>query len=165
MYKGKIAGGFAPSIWIEIGPIGMAMTIFSNFPFVTKAFLGTWSSGFYALGIVFAIAMWGVGIWWIIIASLYSLLHITDKDSGIPYSLGWWSYVFPLGSFTTGTYALNHLFGHTFFAIAGLIQFAILCMFFSLVSVRTVFGIWSGTLLRWRPIHFYSPEVQIAGKR
>lgn len=155
VYKGKIAGGFVPSVWIEIGPIGMSMTIFSNLPFVTQPIFGAWSAGFHALGIAFAVAMWGVGIWWIIIASLYSLLHFTDKESEIPYSLGWWSYVFPLGSFTTGTYALNHLLGHSFFAISGLIQFIMLAGFFSIVFIKTLIGIWNGSLLHWRSSHLH----------
>ncbi|TGE32918.1 C4-dicarboxylate ABC transporter [Desulfosporosinus sp. Sb-LF] len=160
VYGGKIAGGFAPSVWIEIGPIGMTMTIFSTLPLVTQPIFGAWNSGFHALGIIFAVSMWGVGIWWIIIASLYSLLHLTDKKSKIPYSLGWWGYVFPLGSFTTGTYALNHLIGHSFFAIAGLIQFVVLAGLFSLVFTKTMIGVCDGSLLHWR-----SPRLHLVSQK
>ncbi len=146
IYSGKIAGGFVPSIWIVIGPIGMSMTLFSTLPLVTQPFLETWNAGFSALGVIFAISMWGVGIWWIVIASLYSLLHLA-KESRIPFSLGWWSYVFPLGSFTTGTYALNDLLGGSFFAVAGFIQFMALIAFFSLVLSKTLIGVFNGSLL------------------
>lgn len=147
IYSGKIAGSFVPSIWIVIGPIGMSMTIFSTLPSVTQPFLGTLNSGFHALGLIFAISMWGVGIWWIVIASLYSLLHFAKKESKPPFSLGWWSYVFPLGSFTVGTYALNDLLGNSFFAIAGFLQFIALIGFFSLVLTKTLIGIFNGSLL------------------
>ena len=147
VYSGKLAGGFVPSIWIVIGPIGMSMTISSTLPLVTQPFLVTWNSGFHALGIIFAVSMWGVGIWWIVIASLYSLLHLTKKESKIPFSLGWWSYVFPLGSFTTGTYALNDLLGNSIFAVAGFIQFMALIGFFSLVLTKTLIGVYNGSLL------------------
>lgn len=146
IYSGKIAGSFVPSIWIVIGPIGMSMTLFSTLPLVTQPFLETWNAGFSALGVIFAISMWGVGIWWIVIASLYSLLHLA-KESRIPFSLGWWSYVFPLGSFTTGTYALNDLLGGSFFAVAGFIQFMALIAFFSLVLSKTLIGVFNGSLL------------------
>lgn len=161
VYGGKIAGGFAPSVWIEIGPIGMSMSIFSTLPFVTQPIFGAWSSAFHALGILFAVSLWGVGIWWIIIASLYSLLHLTNKKSKIPYTLGWWSYVFPLGSFTTGTYALNHLIGHSFFAIAGLIQFVALAGLFSLVFIKTLIGVCNGSLLQWRSPCPYSNSTKV----
>ena len=147
VYSGKLAGGFVPSIWIVIGPIGMTMTIFSTLPLVTQPFLETMNSGFQALGTIFAISMWGVGIWWIVIASLYSLLHLIKKDCKIPFSLGWWSYVFPLGSFTTGTYALNDLLGNSFFAVAGFIQFIALIGVFSVVLSKTLIGVFNGTLL------------------
>lgn len=154
VYSGKLAGGFVPSIWIVIGPIGMTMTIFSTLPLVTQPFLGTMNLGFQALGTIFAVSMWGVGIWWIVIASLYSLLHLLKKDCKIPFSLGWWSYVFPLGSFTTGTYALNDLIENSFFAVAGFIQFIALIVFFSIVLTKTLIGIFNGTLLSCT-----SPEV------
>lgn len=147
VYCDKIASGFVPSVWIVLGPIGMSMTVFSTLPLVTQPFLEPWNSGFHALGIIFAISMWGVGIWWIVIASLYSLLHITKKESKIPFSLGWWGYVFPLGSFTTGTYALSDLLGHSFFAGAGFIQFMALIGLFSLVLTKTLVGVFNGSLL------------------
>lgn len=147
VYSGEITSGFVPTVWIEIGPIGMSMALFSTLPLVTQPFLGTFNSGFHALGIIFAVSMWGIGIWWIVIASLYSLLHLTKKRSGIPFTLGWWSYVFPLGSFTTGTYALNDLLGHSFFAVAGSLQFIVLIGFFSLVLTKTLIGIFNGSLL------------------
>ncbi len=147
VYSGKIAGGFVPSVWIVLGPIGMSMTVFSTLPLVTQPFLEPWTSGFHALGIIFAISMWGVGIWWIVIASLYSLLHLAKKESEIPFNLSWWSYVFPLGSFTTGTYALNELIGHSFFAVAGLLQFTALIGFFILVLTKTLAGVLNGSLL------------------
>ncbi len=147
VYSAKITGGFVPSVWIVLGPIGMSMTVFSTLPLVTHTFLEPSNSGFHALGIIFAISMWGVGIWWIVIASLYSLLHLTKKESKIPFSLGWWGYVFPLGSFTTGTYALNDLLGHSFFAVAGFVQFIVLIGFFSLVLTKTLVGVFNGSLL------------------
>jgi len=147
VYGGKIAGDFVPSVWILIGPIGMSMTIFSTLPLVTQPFFDTGSSGFHALSVILAVSMWGVGIWWIVIASLYSLLHLAKKGSKIPFSLGWWSYVFPLGSFTTGTYALNDLLGNSLFATAGFIQFMALIGFFSLVLAKTLIGIFNGSLL------------------
>ena len=147
VYSREIAGNFVPSVWILIGPIGMSMTIFSILPIVTQPFLDPWNSGFHALGIIFAISMWGIGIWWIAIASLYSLLHLAKKESEIPFNLGWWSYVFPLGSFTTGTYALNDLLGNSFFAVAGFIQFMVLIAFFGLVLSKTLIGVFNGSLL------------------
>jgi len=147
VYSGKITGVFVPSVWILIGPIGMSMTLFSTLPLVTQPFLAAWNSGFKALGMIFAVSMWGVGIWWIMIASLYSMLHLAKEESKIPFSLGWWSYVFPLGSFTAGTYALNDLLGNSFFAVAGFIQFIALIGFFSLVLTKTLIGVINGSLL------------------
>lgn len=164
VYCSKLSGSFVPSVWILIGPIGMSMTLFSTLPSVTQPFLASWNSGFQALGFIFAISMWGIGLWWIVIASLYSLLHLSKKENKLPFSLGWWSYVFPLGSFTTGTYALNEFLGNSFFAIAGFIQFAALLIFFGIVITQTLIGIFNGSLLFSTPPKLNSiPKAKTQG--
>lgn len=155
IYHRRLDGNFAPGVWIEIGPIGMSMATFATLPHATQAIFGTYTTALHAVGLVFAIAMWGVGLWWIVIASMYSLLHISDPSSKIPYNLGWWSYVFPLGSFTNGTYAVYHLTNQPFFAYVSLIQFITLCGFFGIVFMRTLNGVWNGSLLQWRRAHFH----------
>lgn len=162
VFQQRLEGGLAPSVWIEIGPIGMSMATFATLPMATQSILGPYTQALHAVGLVFAIAMWGVGMWWIAIASLYSVLHVADKSSRIPYSLGWWSYVFPLGSFTNGTYALYHLSGQPFFQFASFIQFIVLSGFFIVVFIRTLKGIWNGSLLRWRKGHATEYSVRRA---
>ena len=162
VYHRRLDGSLAPGVWIEIGPIGMSMATFATLPHATQSILAPYTTALHAIGLVFAIAMWGVGLWWIVIASLFTVLHVSDPRSKIPYNLGWWSYVFPLGSFTNGTYAVYHLTNQTFFAYMSLIQFIVLCGFFSVVFARTLHGVWNGSLLRWRRTHWHPYHEQKA---
>jgi C4-dicarboxylate transporter/malic acid transport protein len=159
VYHRRLDEGVVPSVWIEIGPIGMSMATFSTLPLIAPHVFPTLAPGLHAVGMLFAIAMWGVGIWWIVIAGLYSLLHITRHRGGIPYHLGWWSYVFPLGSFTNGTYAIAHLTHQPMFAFASLTQFLLLVGFFLVVSGRTAHGVWTGTLLPCRAKRVQETEI------
>ena len=151
VYHKRIEGEFAPSVWVEIGPIGMSMATLSTLPFTAHGLFGAWDAGLRAVGLIASSAMWGVGLWWIVIAAVYSLHHLTRRGDGIKYTLGWWSYVFPIGSFTSGTYALNHLVGGGFFAAAGLVQLVILWGCFLIVSWRTARHTMDGTLFHAGP--------------
>ncbi|MCI0184119.1 MAG: C4-dicarboxylate ABC transporter [Acidibacillus sp.] len=153
MYHKIVPGHLAPSIWIEIGPIGMAMGTLATIPLTAHTFLPTFIPGLRAVGLIGATALWGVGVWWSIIATLYSIMHLSKRGEGIPYSLGWWSYVFPLGSFTAGTYALYHLTDLKLFFIAAFIQLLVLAGCFVVVALGTLKGIVDGTLLAWHPHH------------
>ncbi|PWI56985.1 C4-dicarboxylate ABC transporter [Sulfoacidibacillus thermotolerans] len=155
MYHRVVPGHLAPSVWIEIGPIGMAMGTLATIPLTAHAFLPSFIPGLRSIGLIGATALWGTGVWWSIIATLYSLMHLSKRGEGIPYSLGWWSYVFPLGSFTAGTYALYHLTDLKLFFIAAFVQLLVLAGCFVIVSLGTLKGIMDGTLLAWRPHHHH----------
>ncbi|QSO54028.1 C4-dicarboxylate ABC transporter [Alicyclobacillus curvatus] len=154
VYHKRLSGEAAPSLWVEIGPIGMSMGTFSTLPLQTHAILGPYGNVLHAFGLMFSIVMWGVGIWWIVISAMYTFLHLSKRGEGLPFHMGWWSYVFPIGSFTNGTYALNHLAGNSFFAIAGFVQLIVLWGCFLIVLTKTTRGIWNGSLIQWKVSHF-----------
>lgn len=153
VYHKRLTGEAAPSLWVEIGPIGMSMATLSTLPIKTTAILGAYTPVLHMVGLLFSMTMWGVGIWWIIISSMHTLMHLGKRGDGIPFTLGWWSYVFPIGSFTTGTYALAHLTNYSFFIIAGFVQLLALWGFFAVVATRTARNTWNGTLFAWRAHH------------
>ncbi|WP_206916330.1 C4-dicarboxylate ABC transporter [Alicyclobacillus suci] len=153
VYHKRLSGEAAPSLWVEIGPIGMSMATFSTLPIKTNAILGPYANLLHALGMVFSMALWGIGIWWIIISAMHSILHLSKRGEGLPFHMGWWSYVFPIGSFTNGTYALVHLVNYPFYTIAGFAQLIILWICFVVVFIRTAIGVWKGSLLQWRASH------------
>lgn len=159
VYFKRLSGEAAPSLWVEIGPIGMSMATFSTLPSQTHLILGQYVNMLHAFGMVFSMALWGVGIWWIIISGMHSLLHLTPRGEGLPFNMGWWSYVFPIGSFTNGTYALGHLTQGSFYTTAGFIQLMILWVCFAVVGVRTARGVWKGSLIQWRASHMHHVEL------
>ncbi len=84
----------APTIWISLGPIGVSAIDMLGF---TKAL--------YPLGITIGMApalmIWGFGIWCYVVSVLITIHYW--KNTGIPYGLGWWAYIFPLGAYTIAT--------------------------------------------------------------
>jgi tellurite resistance protein TehA-like permease len=46
----------------------------------------------YVLGFIVALMMWGFGIVWFFLA-----LAMVIQSRGFPFSMGWWSFTFPIG--------------------------------------------------------------------
>lgn len=158
VYHKRLSGDMVPSLWVEIGPIGMSMATLCTLPVKTQTILGPYISIMHGMALIISMALWGVGIWWIVISGMHSLFHLSKRGDGIPFNLGWWSYVFPIGSFTSGTYALGQLVPYSFFVDAGFVQLIILWACFTVVCIRTASGVANGTLLKWRKLHHASGQ-------
>jgi len=95
--------GIAPSIWINLGPIGAgtstlyALVKASDFIKVKEPFL--------AFGLIF----WGFGVWWFVMAVILTLHYM--RRLNLPYSLAWWAFIFPLGAYVSATFKVGTTFG------------------------------------------------------
>jgi hypothetical protein len=57
----------------------------------------------FGLGIIGGTILWGYGAWWLLLAVLKSARYFRH---GIPFNLGWWGFIFPLGVYSLATLAL-----------------------------------------------------------
>lgn len=55
-----------------------------------------------------ALIIWGFGIWIIGIIILISIYQI--RREGIPFTLGWWAYIFPLAAYTSASQKIANAF-------------------------------------------------------
>jgi tellurite resistance protein TehA-like permease len=46
----------------------------------------------YVLGVIVSLLMWGFGLVWLFLA-----LAMVVQSKGFPFSMGWWSFTFPIG--------------------------------------------------------------------
>lgn len=109
--------GMIPSLWIGLGPLGVGGLVLLRLAQAGTSFLGEAIAVFLPLASVAALALWGLGIWW-----LGVVLPITlrvEKQGGIPYSPGWWGYIFPSGAFTALTLSLARTLQSAFFETLG----------------------------------------------
>jgi C4-dicarboxylate transporter/malic acid transport protein len=119
-----LPGKSAPTIWINLGPIGAGsialINIVNHTPFIhTK-------EPFY----IFTLIFWGFGLWWLVTAIIMTLIYI--KKSQLNYSMSWWAFIFPLGAFCASSHLIAKITG---FGIINFIGFAI---FWLLLFIWTV---------------------------
>ena len=138
----------AASSWLALGPIGTGalglLLLGADAPAIFAANglarIGEIAEG---LGLISGVILWGVGLWWIVIAALITIRYFR---SGIPFNLGWWGFTFPLGVYSLATLRLGSMLHLSFFDVAGCVLVAALVLMWLLVGTRTVQGAYRGEL-------------------
>lgn len=143
----------AASSWLAMGPIGTgalalmllggaAPAIFAASGSAPLAAAGPVAEG---IGLVGGLLLWGYGLWWLAIALLVSARHFGE---GVPFNLGWWGYVFPLGVYTLASLKLAALLPIPALHGFGVLLVCLLAAIWLIVAARTLRGAWRGDLFQ-----------------
>jgi C4-dicarboxylate transporter/malic acid transport protein len=138
----------AASSWLALGPISTGalglMVLGSDAPAIFAANglpgVGDIASG---LGLIAGIILWGVGVWWLLMAVLITVRYLRN---GLPFNLGWWGFTFPLGVFALTTLKLGMVLHLAFFSVFGTVLVAGLTALWLVIMRRTVVGAYKGEL-------------------
>jgi C4-dicarboxylate transporter/malic acid transport protein len=138
----------AASGWLALGPIGtgaLALLLLGGDAPAVFAVAGLSGVGevAFGLGIIGGTILWGYGLWWLLLAILKTA-HYLRK--GMPFNLGWWAFIFPLGVYSLATLALAQAIHLAFFSVVGSILVICLAALWLIVAVLTVDGAWHGYL-------------------
>ena len=138
----------AASSWLALGPIGTGalglLLLGADAPATCAAvglpFLGNAAQ---AIGIVGGAVLWGYGVWWLLLAGIVTVRYLRE---GIPFNIGWWGFIFPLGVYSVATLALGRETGIALFGQVGAVLVALLAALWCVVMLRTLIGAWRGDL-------------------
>jgi C4-dicarboxylate transporter/malic acid transport protein len=143
----------AASGWLALGPIGTgalgllllgadapAALAGASLPDVGPIAFGQFASG---LGVIGGTMLWGYGVWWLLLAVLTTRRYLRE---GIPFNIGWWGFIFPLGVYAVATLALARATHLDFLLAISGVLIACLASLWIVVAARTLHGAWRGTL-------------------
>ncbi|KAI8068078.1 voltage-dependent anion channel [Gongronella butleri] len=99
----------------------------------------------HACCIVWAMLLWGYGLWFLIVA-VFSVIATYKQAKEIPFNMGWWGLIFPFGVFTSATIALGTIWQSIFFNILATVFIVILVILWFIVATFTVHGAFSGKM-------------------
>ena len=138
----------AASSWLALGPIGTGalglLLLGADAPAIFAANgLGRIGEIVEGLGLISGVILWGVGLWWIVMALMITARYFR---AGIPFNLGWWGFTFPLGVYSLATLRLGSVLHLAFFDIAGCVLVVMLVLMWLIVGTRTVKGAYRGEL-------------------
>jgi len=140
----------APTCWLALGPIGtgaLGMALFSQIApgALAASELAPLAPALAGASLLLSTLLWGYGLWWVGLASLISMRYFAGP---VPFNLGWWAYVFPLGVFTLATLALADIWNSGVLHLLGVALVVALCVIWLLVALRSLAGAWRGSVLR-----------------
>ncbi len=128
--------GMAPSIWINLGPIGAGTStliiLASNSYFISfkDIFFG------------FALIFWGFGVWWFFMAVIMTIHYI--KNLNLPYSLAWWAFIFPLAAYVSGSHSVASVFQLEVVDYFGFSLYFLLLALWTITSIKTIINLTKG---------------------
>lgn len=132
------ASAAVPTLWIVLGPLGQSITAANLLGGNAHlAASGTLARAMEAFGVLYGMPVLGFALMW---AALATAITIRTARQGLPFSLTWWSFTFPVGTCVTGMTGLaahTHLDVLTAMAVAG---YAVLVAAWILVAARTFHG-------------------------
>jgi C4-dicarboxylate transporter/malic acid transport protein len=138
----------AATNWLALGPVGTGALALLALGQAAPSILA--DSGLATLGVAVSgasilggLLLWGYGLWWVAMATLVTAREIRK---GLPFNLGWWAYIFPLGVFTLATLKLGDILRIAALAHLGATLAACLVGIWIVVAVRTARGAWTGAL-------------------
>lgn len=140
------AAATVPALWIGIGPFGQSITAANLLGDAGHGVLpAPYDRAFAALGALYGVPAWGFALLWAGLAAAVTIRALRDH---LPFSLGWWSFTFPLGTVVTGTSALAAHLGSVMFALFAVVFYVALLAAWAIVAARTARGLAVGALPR-----------------
>ncbi|WP_022928591.1 TDT family transporter [Patulibacter americanus] len=127
-----------PSLFVVLGPLGQSVTAANLLGAQAHGAIGApYAGGLQALGVVYGAPVWGFAMLWLAIAAAVVLRAAREH---LPFSLGWWSFTFPVGTVVTGTSVLARDAGLAPLSWVAVALFVLLVAAWATVAARTVHG-------------------------
>lgn len=124
-----------PTLWIVLGPLGQSVTAANLLGGVAPSVLPRpYATGAEVFGFVYGVPVWGFAMMWLVLAAA---LTVRTARRGLPFSLTWWSFTFPVGTCVTGTSALALRLHATAFQGAAVVLGTLLLVAWVTVATRT----------------------------
>ncbi|HQF37523.1 MAG TPA: hypothetical protein PK322_00230 [Opitutaceae bacterium] len=138
------AADVVPSFTIGLAPVGVSIIAVLSHLAVLKAVA---LPGLLALGTLAPVALagalllWGFGLWWLAVVALVVVRAARTK--GIPFSLGYWAFVFPPAAYALATLLLAQAVGWAWLTTAGQILAGAVALGWMLVAALTLRGVFN----------------------
>ncbi|GEO99266.1 TDT family transporter [Methylobacterium haplocladii] len=138
----------AASSWLSLGPLGtgaLGLLVLGQAggPILAAAGFAGAPEILRIAGLIGALILWGYGAWWFLLSLAVTVRYLR---AGVPFNLGWWGYIFPLGVYALATLRIGDVTELSGFAWLGAGLVGLLTLLWLVVSVRTLRGAYRGEL-------------------
>jgi len=142
----------APTLWVGIAPTSILTILALKFTKPLALFFQAPPEVEQVLSFLakpLGVMLWGFALFWFALAALVTLgVH---QKSPLPFALSWWAFVFPVGAFVVATGVLYQALPLAFFLWIGVATLIFLLILWLAVAIRTLLGIWRGSIFAPHP--------------
>ncbi len=143
------AARMVPTLWIVLGPLGQSVTAFHLLGRAAEGVLPEpYVSGAQMLALLYGVPALGFALFW---AALAGAITVRTARDGLPFSLTWWSFTFPVGTVVTATGGLATRTGSPMLTTLAVVLFGVLLTAWTIVATRTARGVRRGDLWQVTP--------------
>lgn len=129
----------APALFIVLGPLGQSATAVGLLADHAPESLGVSRSAMTAFSIFYGVPTMGFALLWLAIAGV---IVADAARRGLPFTLGWWAFTFPIGTTVTGATVLAHHTGSPAFTALAVALYVGLCAGWLLAAGGTARMLW-----------------------
>jgi C4-dicarboxylate transporter/malic acid transport protein len=133
-----LPAAMVPTSWIVLGPLGQSVTAVGNLAKVAGlAMHAPYVAGADVFALLYGVPTWGFAMVWLVIAAAITL---RAARKGMPFTLTWWSFTFPVGTCVTGTIGLAGRTGTDLLHYGSAVLFLLLLAAWLIVAAQTIRG-------------------------
>ncbi|MFG2057197.1 TDT family transporter [Micromonospora sp. NPDC048930] len=138
------AARMVPTLWIVLGPLGQSITAVHLLGAAASGVLpAPYAGGAQVLALLYGVPALGFALVWLALAAA---ITVWAARGGLPFTLTWWSFTFPVGTLVTGTTGLATRTGADLLAALAVALYLLLLAAWTTVAARTARGAWRGHL-------------------
>ncbi|UYQ61198.1 TDT family transporter [Streptomyces peucetius] len=145
VHHGPLPLALTPSLFLVLGPLGQSTTAVHKLADVApEAIEAAYASALGALALVHGVPVMGFALLWLALAAA---MVLRAARRGMPFTMGWWAFTFPVGTCVTGAGALAERTGLVAYAWLSVGLYAFLVTAWAVAAALTVRGLLCRELL------------------
>ncbi|MFE4612819.1 TDT family transporter [Streptomyces niveus] len=141
---GPLPVALTPALFLVLGPLGQSTTAAGHFAGATPAFAAPET-----FAVLYGVPVLGFALLWLALAGAMAVCAVRR---GMPFSMTWWAFTFPVGTCVTGAAGLARVTGLPALSWLAFGLFALLTAAWAVAWTRTVHGVVSGALPAAPPV-------------
>lgn len=142
---GPLPLALTPALFLVLGPLGQSTTAVGHLAHAAPDALSSaaYVSALDAFAVLYGVPVLGFALLWLALAVA---MAVRAARRGMPFSMTWWAFTFPVGTCVTGAAGLAHATGLTALAWLSLALFVLLTAAWAVAWTRTAHGLVSRAL-------------------
>ncbi|MBT2367496.1 TDT family transporter [Streptomyces sp. ISL-10] len=148
VHHGPLPLALTPALFLVLGPLGQSTTAVNKLADVAPVAIDApYAHGLGALAVVYGVPVMGFALLWLTLAGA---MVVRAARAGLPFTMSWWAFTFPVGTCVTGAQTLAGHTGLVAYEWLAIGLYAFLAAAWLAAGALTVRGVLRGELLTAR---------------